>query len=67
MAKLGVVFTTLFHGVDVIVSVCVLLSCLLHVTVSSTNLVYAARSVSKILARETDKDTYTDRLCRSSG
>jgi len=43
---------TPFHGVDVFVSVCVLLFCLLYVAVCSTRLVCAVRSVSKTLARE---------------
>ena len=45
-------FKTPFHGVDVFVSVCVLLLCLLYVAVCSTSLVSAVRSVSKTLARE---------------
>ena len=49
------VFKTPFHGVDVFVSVCVRLLCLLCVAVCSTSLVSAVRSVSKTLARELDR------------
>ena len=45
-------FKTPFHGVDVFVSVCVLLFCLLYVAVCSTSLVCDVRSDSKTLTRE---------------
>jgi len=44
--------TPVCHGVDVFVSVCVLLFCLLYVAVFNTTLVCAVRNVSKTLARE---------------
>jgi len=43
---------TPFHGVDVFVSVCMLLVYLLCVAVCSTSLVCAVRTVFKTLARE---------------
>jgi len=50
------------HGVNVSVSVCVLLFCLLYVAVCSTSLVCAVRSVTKTLAREQTRGTNIRRL-----